>query len=221
MSWADPVADLRIILSDGPTDKLFSFKAVFGAINGTNTIFNTFEFRRLTDFSSTATSFPLGVYYNGNSLAASSIAEDNLATGYFNLSFAPSGTDQLSTTYYAKWFNDDELVSFLIQAANWLGGNDQYSNTPDGLKTAVLKYASHVAYQKLALKYAMGPIDAFRLQDAPEEKRREIQDVYRRAWEAALKEAYKSRDDYYTRKGQSLAPISGTVAGNISNPTRS
>ena len=60
MQWSTSVADLRAWLNDGPTDKLVSRKRCLGRIDGSNKIFKTFEFRRVTDFT-TATS-PFGVY---------------------------------------------------------------------------------------------------------------------------------------------------------------
>ena len=218
MSWANPIGDLRTLLSDGPTDKLRAFKGVFGNLNGTNTLFKTFEFRRTTDFTQSVA--PFGIYLNGNLLASNQIASDDLATGYFTLRSAPNDSDEILTTYYIQWFLDTELDGFLVRASDWIGLGDIYANLDVGLKTAALKYAAHEAYQKLSLKYAENIVETFRMQDSPDEKRMDIVANYQMASRNALKDAQTYRDDFYkNRKGMALAPIVKTIRGNVKNPT--
>lgn len=219
MTWLDPKGDLRVILSDGPTDKLRAYKNVFGMQNGSNTIFKTFEFRRQTDFSASATVFPLGVYFNGGLLAGSAISTDDVSTGYFQLNFGPTDADKLTTTYYIQWFLDAELDGFLIRASNWLGQDDNYIDTPSGLKTAALKYAEHEAYLKLSLKYSENIVETYRLEDSPDDKRFDIVKAYQDAAKNALSEAVKYRDDFYTRKGKALQPLFSSIRGNVKTPT--
>jgi hypothetical protein len=221
MTWTSPISDLRTLLSDGPTDKLRAFKTVFGVQNGTNTTFKTFEFRRITDFSSSGTAFPLGVCVNGVLYPAASVTVDDPETGFFSLAAAPSATYQLLATYYTQWFLDAELDQFLVEASNWLGSDSVYANTVDGLKTAALKYAAHTAYQKLSLKYAENITDTYRTQDSPDESKNPVVDAYQKAATQSLKEAYQARDDYYKRKGQAFAPNSVSIGGTVYSPTRS
>ena len=136
MSWLTAVSDLRVILSDGPTDKLRAFKAVFGLQNGINATYKTFEFRRVSDFSATAMAAPLGIYIDGVRIPAASVLSDDLATGFFTLTDPVLDTQNLAATYYIQWFNDSELDGFLIRSSNWLGLPDDYSTIPSGLKTA-------------------------------------------------------------------------------------
>lgn len=219
MSWTTGVENLRTLLSDGPTDKLRALKSVFGTLDGVNKTFKTFEFRRVTDFSSTATAFPLGLYVNGEWQPPSAIAVDSPETGFFQAATAYSDSTLLTCSYYIQWFTDAELDGFLIRASDWLGLGDDYTIVPTGLKTAALKYAAHEAYQKLSLRWAEAITETYRLQDAPDEKRMQVVEAYQRASKLALDEATKYRDDFYTRKGQALAPRFGTISGNIKNPT--
>lgn len=220
MSWTTASNDLRVLLSDGSTDKLRAFKAVFGAQDGTNKIFKTFEFRRITDFSASGNANPLGIYIDNVLQAPSAVSWDDLSSGNFALETAPTDAQQILCSYYIQWFTDSELEGFLTRSSNWLGFNDDYANIPSGLKTAALKYASHEAYLKLSLRFAENIVETYRLQDAPDEKRMSVVSAYQQAAKDALKDAYKSRDDYYSRKGRSLAPLFDTVQGNIKNPTR-
>lgn len=219
MTWSTAAADLRVLLSDGPTDKLCAYKSVFGTQDGTNTTFKTFEFRRITDFSSSATSFPLGLYINGQRLASSGVTVDDPDTGYFTAASAYSDAVSILATYYIQWFTDVELTGFLTRSSDWLGLGDDYSNIPSGLKTAALKYAAHEAYQKLSLLYARNVTETYRLEDAPDDRKFQVVSAYQKAAADALKEAERYRDDYYTRKGQYKAPLFGTIQGNIKNPT--
>lgn len=220
--WTDPKGDLRVLLSDGPTDKLRAFKTVFGAQNESNVIFKTFEFRRITDFTASGTAPPFGVYLNNVALSASAIASDSPETGYFFLdsSVVVGNNAQLLTTYYIQWFLDSELEVFLIQSSKWLGQAEDYTITPDGLQAAALKFAAHEAYLKLSLKYAENVmIETYRVQDEDDKKRMDIVGAYQVAAKQALAEAKQYRDDFYKRKGKPLSPISGTIVGRIQNPT--
>lgn len=220
MSWGTAVNDLRVLLSDGSTDKLRAFKAIFGAQDGSNKIFKTFEFRRVTDFSATGNSNPLGIYIDNVLQAPSAVAWDDLPSGNFALQTAPTDAQQILCTYYIQWFTDAELDGFMLRSANWLGFADDYTTIPSGLKTAALKYGAHEAYQKLSLRFAENIVETYRLQDAPDDKRMTVVAAYQQAAKDALKDAYASRDDFYKRKGRSLAPIFDTISGNIKNPTR-
>jgi hypothetical protein len=219
MSWANAISDLRTVLSDGPTDKLRAFKSIFGRQDGINTVFKTFEFRRVTDFAASGIAAPFGIYIDGVRLAASGIASDDPQTGYFTLSAAPTDANRVEATYYLQWFTDAELDSFMIRSANWLGLGDDYTEIVSGLKASALKFALYEAYTKLALRFAENIVETYRLQDAPDEKRMEIVKAYQDAASKSLDDATALRDDFYKRKGKSYAPLYGTVSGNIRNPT--
>lgn len=223
MAWANPINDLRVLLSDGATDKLRANKAALGNQNGTNATFKTFEFRRQNDFSAASTIAPLGVSLNGVLIAPSAFSYDDPKTGFFALAPSSVGVnDQLTSTYYIQWFLDSELDFFLQQAGMWLGGTSDYTVTADGLKDAALKFAMSEAYLKLSLRYAEDmAMETYRLQDTRDDKRFDIVSAYQNAAKVSLKAATDSRDGFYTRKGMALAPISGTIAGNVRQPTRS
>lgn len=214
-SWTTSVSDLRTKLSDGETDKLRSFKPVFGVVDGTNIRFKTLEYRRTTDFTVTGQD-PLGVYRDGILLdPTTEITSDDPGTGFFKLVTAPSGRQQVECTYYMRWFLDSELQEFLRLAMNWLGLGDDYTLLDMGLRPAALAYAAAEAYQKLTLRWTESISSNFRLEDAPNAEQRTPVDYYKSLTEMFRKEAYKERDAYYSRQGQSLAPLRGYVRGVV------
>ena len=222
MAWASPIGDLRTLLSDGPTDKLRANKAVMGNQNGVNAVFKTFEFRRQNDFTAPSTVAPIGVSINGTLVAPSAVLADDIGTGFFSLAPSSVGTnDQVTATYYIQWFLDSELDFFLQQASLWLGATSDYAQTVDGLKDACLKFAISNAYMKLSLRYAEDfAMETYRLLDAKDDKRFDIVTAYQNASKQSRKDANDSRNDFYTRKGAPLSPISGTITGRVRNPTR-
>lgn len=211
MSWTTSLADLRVKLSDNPTDKLRAFKRVIGQIDGTNTRFKTFEFRRVTNLS-TATA-PLGLYKNG--IAIGSAATDDTASGYFTVNTAPAVDDVLEATYYVQFFLDSELQSFLRFSSNWLGIGDDYTQVPTGLIPACLHWAMGEAYGKLALRFAEHISETYRLEDSPGEDRFKVVDEYKQLAKMAREEALLFRDEYYKRQGQHLSPLYGLNKGAV------
>lgn len=211
MTWADPVGDLRKLLSDGPTDKLRYRKKVLNPQNGVNVTFKTFEFRRITDFT-TATA-PAGVYVD-DVLAVVS-ADDPSGTGEFTLATPPTDGQVVRATYNIQWFTDDELIEFLTTAAQWIGVSDDYTEIPSGLQPAAKEFAAHQAYQKLVLRWSENMSDVYQLFDAPDERKFDPIKTYMDISKAKFDLATKMRDDAYTRKGQALAPRSGIVPGYV------
>jgi hypothetical protein len=213
MSWTTAKADLRLKLSDNPNDKLRAFKRVFGQIDGTNKVFKTFEFRRVTDFTSAAA--PLGIYINQVRLAAAGIATDDLTTGYFTLVAAPTVNDVVEASYYIQFFYDAELDGFLRISANWLGLGDDFTQIGNGLRPAALQWAIGEAYQKLAMRFAEHISETYRLEDAPSADRFQIVEQYKQLAVQSREEAKNFRNEYYTRQGQHLAPLFGSALGAI------
>jgi len=213
MTWAQPIIDLRNKLSDGDTDKFFYRKKCFGQVDGSNTNFKTFEFRRITNFVGVAS--PLGVYVNGVNV---SVTSDNIQTGDFTLAVAPAQRTSVEASYYAQWFLDSELVIFLRAASNWLAQGDTYSNIAGGLIPAALSYAQAEAYEKLALRWANHLSESFLLNDAPKEGTKTPADQYQKFAKQCRDDAYKSRDDYYSRSGQSNQPLYGVAGGTPIDP---
>lgn len=213
--WADPKSDLRIELSDGPADRLCSEKKVFGNPDGTNTQFKTYEFRRVTDFTSAAV--PLGVYVNDVPLGPSGVTSDDVSTGYFVLTAAPAAGAIVTATYYAQLFLDLELDSFLRLGSDYLGLNDDYTTCVEGLRPAILQYGVSRAYLKLRARFLDPQSATYRLEDMPDERRKQILADFQAAADGALKSCNTLRDQYYTRQGQALAPITGINAGRVRN----
>lgn len=217
-TWSTAINDLRIALSDQPTDKLRWQKKVFGLQNASNATYKTFEFRRVTDFTqATSNAQGLGIYLNGVLQPASSISSDNPEVGFFVTGFYPANTDTLAVSYYIQWFLDSELDEFLTQSAAWMGLSEDYTQIPSGLKPAALKYGAYQAYQKLALKYAETMGETYRLEDSADPKRMEIVSAYQRASKDSLDAAVTLRDDFYTRKGMAKAPLFSSLQGRITD----
>lgn len=213
MSWQTAISDLRNLLSDNTADRHRYRKRVFGQVDGTNTSFKTFEFRRVTDF--TQEPAPLGVWINGIIQPTTAIASDSPLTGDFTLVTAPSNGDIVEASYYIQWFTDAEIVNFLRLACNWLSLGDDFTDLNQGLRPAALKYAAAEAYQKLSLRWAEHLSETFLLNDAPDEKRMQIVDVYRKQGLDMRKEAETVRDDFYSRSGQQKQPLFGNNIGRV------
>lgn len=219
MSWSTALDEIRDLLSDGATDKLRARKRCIGPCNGANTVFKTFEFRRISDF--TSPSFPLGVFIT-DAASPSTAALDDPSTGTFTLSSPPGPNDFVEATYYIQYFIDDELNKFLINASRWLTSSDDFTQVPPGLQPSALKYAASDAYQKLSIRWMDHMSETYRLEDKPDEKNSPIVDSFQKKAEYFKKSATEARDEYYTRQGQSLSPNFISIAGSVRDiPPRS
>lgn len=210
MTWSNAATELRTLLSDGPTDKLSWRKRCLGLVNGSSTSFKTFEGRRVTDLSTATGNF--GVFVNGSAVSVSS---DNKEVGQFTLASAPADGTYVEATYYLQWFTDDEIVTFLGNAMQWLGLGSDYTTLVDGLQPAALKYAASEAYQKMSIRWALELSDIYKMQDQISPEVKTLQDPYKDLTKEFKKQATEARDEYYKRQGQSLAPLYGTVAGRV------
>lgn len=212
MSWTTSLTELRELVSDGPTDKLRSRKRCVGVVDGTNKVFKTFEFRRVTDFTTAA--LPFGVFVS-DANTASTVDIDDLATGIFTLHTAPTGRAFIEATYYTQYFIDAELTAFITHASRWLISSDDFTQITSGLQPSALKYAASEAYQKLSDKFQDTLSDTYRLEDMPDEKKTAMIQYYQHRAEYFKKAATEARDEFYTRQGQSLQPLFGNNAGAV------
>lgn len=207
--WTNALDDLRNRLNDGPTDKLRFLKKLIGQVDGSNKLFKSFEFRRVTDFSASGTVAPLGVYVNE---AIVPVSGDNPEIGVVELASAPAARDTVQGVYYVQWFKDSELTFFLQEASQWLGGGSDFSTVAPGLRPAALEYAACEAYKKLANKFVENQSDTYRFEDSPDPNKQSMVDTYMKMADGCLDQANKLRDDFYGRQGQANAPLTG-VAG--------
>lgn len=223
MAWSNSAAailSLRSLIHDGPTDKLCSQKKVIGPVDGVNTIFKTFETRRITLFSA-STTFPLGVYKNGVLVAFGNISNDDIESGTFQLSSAPSqtGRDTITASYYYQWFIDSDLDGYLQNASTWLGfAGASYPSIPDGLNAAALRFAAQESYLAVSAKYSTRMSEMYKLEDAPSEDILKSVQAFKDMASGYMKEATALRDDYYTRQGQSKAPLFNLSLGSVGDP---
>ena len=213
MAWTSATDELRTLISDGAKDKLRHRKRVFGKIDGTNTTFKTFEFRRLTTFVGAVA--PLGAYVNG--LIAAVTSDDFSDTGEFEITTAPADGDVVEATYFIQWFLDTEIDNFLLSTAQWLSFAT-IDQVPPGLRPAALHYAAQEAYQKLALRWAEHISNTYRLEDQPGEDAYGIVDQYRNMSSDMHKKSFDLRDDYYKRSGKTLEPTWASITGRVADP---
>ena len=216
MSWTTSLTDLRTLLSDGPTDRFRFRKRCFGETNGVNMLFKTYEFRRITNFTSATT--PLGVYKNGVLYSGSDFTSDSPDTGDFKLKLAPADSDLIEASYYVQWFLDTEINLFLKYASLWLTSSEAIANTPPGLIPAALKYAAAEAYLKMAMRWREHYSEMYRVEDAPDPEQKGMADEYVKMSESFREQATKNRDEYYTRQGQSLQPLFSAAIGHVNDP---
>lgn len=208
--WATPEIDLRRTLNDGATDKLRHRKRVFGQANGNNLFFKTLEFRRVTDFTLSAS--PLGVFVNN---ALVSVTTDSLEVGEFTLGSAPLDGDIVEATYYTQYFLDSELSGFLTDANEWLGDGVNYTLIAEGLRPASLQYSAYLGYQKLAMRFHENLSDTFRLEDSPATKNIEYLTWLNSMADGFLKRAKSLRENFYSRNDQAGAPLFGVASGGV------
>lgn len=222
MAWLDQataISSLRQMIYDGPTDKICANKKVLGVTDGINSIFKTFEFRRITDFSEAE--FPLGIFLKGVAIDTGLVVQDDLASGIFQLSgdAIPTNRDSLTASYYYQWFVDAELTTFMQNATTWLGFSSNFQNIPDGLNAAALRFAAKESYSAAAMKYSSRMAEVYQLEDSPVEDINKSVQAMQSMADNFMDEATRLRDDYYTRQGQSLAPNFSFSLGRVTDPT--
>lgn len=208
--WLTATQDLRIELSDGPTDRYHFRKRCFGEINGVNLRFKTFEFRRVTNFTLTD-----GVYLNGNLVNNTQVAQDFVSTGEFILSFAPADGDIIEASYFTQWFLDAELNNFLVDSSRWAVGSDDFTQAASGLIPALKSYALSRAYLKMAQRWRDYSSSVYRVEDAPEKDAAAPVDSFIKMASTFKTEAEGQRKEFYTRQDQNLQPLFGAVIGNV------
>jgi hypothetical protein len=189
-------------------------KRCFGKTDGVNKIFKTFEFRRVTDFTTAAS--PMGVFKNSTAVTpATDLTSDDLVSGHFVLSTAPVDGDVVEATYYYQWMLDAELTQFITSAMQWLGVGTDITTIPDGLNPALLHYAGQESYHKLSIKWSTRASETYLLEDAPDAKNQGVVDSFRKLAEDFKVKSIELRDNFYTRQGQTLAPLFGVAAGSV------
>lgn len=215
--WTNAVSDLRTLLSDGEEDRYNSKKLCFGKVDGVNLQFRTFEFRRITDFTTAAA--PLGIYVDGTRLDPTLITTDYVNTGDFVL--APAATavvvdgSSVEASYYNQWFLDAELESFLVTANNWLDSGSDYANVPAGLRPATLKFAASEAYLKMSQRWRTWLSEMYRVEDEPKKPGSGPVAEFIEMANTFRKEAEELRKTFYTRQDRNLQPLFGQVIGNV------
>jgi len=212
MPWTTAKVELRELLNDNNNDKLRFRKRVIGTCNGSNVIFKTLEFRRLTNFITPTA--PFGVFISDAATAAT-VTADFPEIGSFQLATAPANGDFVEATYYVQFFLDAELDTYLTSACRWIQSSDDFTKIPPGLQPAALKYGAADAYEKLASKFQEHLSDTYRTEDAPDEKKTSLVSEYRTLALKYREESAKLRAQFYTRQDQALQPLFANNLGAV------
>lgn len=174
-TWATPLADLRMFLRDTSNDLLVKDKKCFGATNGQNRTFYTFDDRLVASGNQSVCDVPLRVFWDVGTgpeeVAASGILVTDQIRGEFQLMLVASGGDLRATYHYQRW-SDSELNMFLQQAANQVSA-DTSSDIALGLQLPAMNFAASMAYTSLAQRLQQRKADQFLLQDEPMRKEAE------------------------------------------------
>ena len=213
--WTTSTEELRTFLSDGATERLRYRKRCLGRTNGTNTKFQTLEFRRISDLSSG--SAPIGVYVNDSPV---SVSGDDPTVGEFTLAAAPANGAEVRATYYYHWFEDTEISTFLDHAKEWVSPGSDLTQVDPGLRPAVIHYAASEAYSKLAIRWSESWSQVYKLEDAKPsaEDASNIKKDYVSAAQDMLARAETLRKQFYSRQDQNEQPIVAFVSGAVRDP---
>lgn len=220
--WTTAVTDLRNLLSDNPNDRLRYLQTCFGKVDGSNGTFKTFEFRRVTDFTSDSTVAPLGVYVGGVRVNNTDITDDDVTTGVFTLRAAtgviPIEGQGVEASFYTQWFLDTELDQFLKDAGLWAVSSDLYINLGGGLIPAALDYAAHRAYQKMAMRWRDYIANTYKLEDQPKESGTSLTEEYEKSSQAYFETAEEKRKTFYSRQDRNQQPLFANIVGVVRRP---
>lgn len=201
--WLTSLTDLRILLNDNSFDKRAFEKSLFGSVDGTNTVFKTFETRIV----------PGSITIFVNKLPQTITAFDYVA-GEFTLSTAPPPASAMKASYYFQYFLDNELTDFVSYGAERISISD-VTLVPFGLQQAVLEFAASFAYEKLSSRWMNKMSETFLMQDAPMGNEATRSNLFKQQADTHYKNAIELRDDFYKRQGRRNAPAYGRVKGNV------
>lgn len=218
-SYQTGIPDLQVLLSDQANDKYNYQQRCFGQVDGVNITFKTFYRRRSTNFT---TGLSGGVYFDSVLIPFADIATDNQETGEFTLTTPPSPTGALGgiieASYFNQWFDLSEIDTFLQVASRWISSSNDYTNTPQGVVDALLKYAAAEGYLKMAMRWRTYMSQEYKVEDSPKDSPTYNTDSFVKMSEAFREEALRSRTEYYqTRQGRALQPLFGRITGRIRN----
>jgi hypothetical protein len=198
-NWPDlatGVAELRIFLNDGPTDRPVKRKNLVGNANAVNTIFETFEDRIVP-----------------GTLVASVDFTDVPSTlidplfGLVQLATPPNAGQGVRARYYFQFFLDSELQQVLPDGARETLDTEDVTQIPPGLKNVCLYFAGSFAFRKQAIRWATRMSNRFLLEEEPLVQEpiarpNHFENIATKFYD----EARILRDDFYKRHSRSLAP---------------
>lgn len=199
---------LRQLIGDNLGKNVVRFEPLQSQVNGTNA---TFYVSRFLDALGSAIwpLFPDGMtgpfYVTADGSPGSTVDSYDLNTGYFVLAVAP--TKNCQATYYWQYFADADLNNWLNNdGIQFVGGGNFLTAdavTPVSLQTAIIYLVASMCFTDLAGRAAA----------QADKKAGELSANYSsraKAWTQLAKDtlanAYKIRDDYYTRQGEAAVP---------------
>jgi len=223
--WSNPLAELRVLLSDQDTDRLRYRKQCLGRVAGGNLTFKTLEFHRVTDFSASGTTAPEGVYVTASGITTrlpyTAFASDDPDVGEFTIAPASSGlipqNCEVRATYYTQWWTDADLNNALTEAANWIGLAGVVSGIEAGLRPAALYYAGQVSLHKMCIRWIENWNDVYQLEKPPQDMDAFVK-LYRDMALDYQKKSEGLRKQLYTRNDQNESPLFFSIAGQVRDP---
>ena len=124
-----------------------------------------------------------------------------------NFTIAPAPQASLFVDYYFQLFTDTDITEYLAGGLDWLNvGAQTIVGQPLPLIRAVHFYAAYLACQSLIRR------TADLIDQAAGQVRANLDNIgkkYTALGAEMMKEATKTRDDYYKRSGQREAPVAG------------
>lgn len=188
--------DLRRYVNDGAQDRPIKQKLVFGAVNGQNTKFTTFDDRLVaSSFVATVDFVPV------------TATLDDPVMGDFTLASAPLNGSQVRAKYFFQYFLDSDLDEALQMAAIECIESDDITQVTFGLKPAALNFGGHFAYTKMAIRWAQRMSSKFLLEEEPtQEDLQQRPAHFLKIAGDMYKHAVLMRDAFYMRNGRRNAP---------------
>jgi len=214
-TWAsldEAVADLRVFMNDGPLDRFVPHKRLYGVRDGVNMTFFTFEGRIVNKGADQVASPSVTVMFNDAPLASSQVTVTDFNQGLITLATPAPPNTNVDARYFYQRFLDAELQTALETVAGEFGEVNDVTAIADGLRLAVLNFAAHVSYQKLALQWADRVSSKFVLEESPvQNEALNHTNLFRQSARDFLAQGQQLRTGYYQRHGRRNVPAFGVV----------
>lgn len=213
-TWGTARGDLRKILADTDQHHLVKDKTILpNAPDGQRRTFYTFDDRLIASGVQSVCAVPLRLFYDGVEMAASGIRVTDPIRGEFTVMKPPMATVRVTAEYYYHAHLDDELDTYLQQAADQVSAAT-IDQTAPGLRLPALYFAASLANMSQATRWQQRKSEQFLLHDEPARSEMESRvEFHRSEAERLMKSALELRKAYYDgRLGLGLQPAYGLLS---------